>query len=607
MMALIAIFLSSFLLLLLTLFPLGTDAQVCSNSGFIINGGCSCASGYGYQTTSLDCAEVGLSGTCPGDTISTLNTIDPPAFAPTGNTFSNNNIQLVIQSNFVNNRENFTVDFYGQSNVGMCGFPGTNWLQHADGVGCADQFTFNLDWPNINNNCGFAPNRIENSDRTLLTYWNNINVKYDEPLGASGLVRHVQNSLQMEVTFQEQVTVTSTAMAVNGTKIAQNGYTPYLIEQSYNASTGTGKLVYETITNWPYEVSHAEIACPSATVTCSALELTSSNCPLGTVGATNNKPCIQIWTVIVTPKTDVCVISGSYVLTSDVNCTSVIAGGSSLLNCPGMEGAITATSSITSSNFCPTLTLAATLQATLSAVIAPGIGEMGSVFTSEYVNGNTAYFQAYVWSPQASIENAWFLDVSIVDDAWPGYLCVHDVNLNVCVDTAWGSALNFNTLSSSSYPSGGYPSFAFDVLLAAGGQPAGPGSGKFMAIGANSQATFKVRAVLMVQYQGNKRRLVQHTWTVERRAGTSQRSLSTSATAGITTSVSNGNGDNSSGGGGNNNNNNNGTSGTSGAVVFVGVAVAGIVAGAILVFVVLRRRKQADEAKDGNNKPILKV
>lgn len=590
----------------------GKYDAVCGNSGFLINNYCSCNSGFG----SSDCiSNYTDTSVCNFDLVDPLNTIDPPAFNPAGSSFVNNNIILEIDSHIVSGRENFTVDFYGESDV-TCGFPGPHWDQFADGS-CNDAFIASLDWSFLRQNCGFNNpiDTVDSQNRPVISFPNSLNVQYDEtittPLTGT-TTRHVQNSLGMAIEFMKDITVTSTPFDVNGTTVPTLQFVPVLIEQSYNATTGLGKLVYRTVVVWPYLLELPNIQPPS-NIQADITDSTDypATCQPGVVAnGASNPMCVQTWTVILTPQPQLCSLTGLYKLDTNATCQSNV--GTTLAMCPGM-GLVTFQSNIQSSNFCPSLTFEAVLQGSLNAYTNDSYTTL-LLPETPYKNGNQAFFMAEVTSPQATIENAWFVDVSIINSGGSnGQLCSHDTSYSNCINTVYGAANGFTADGKLAF-SGPTPHFNFGIQVVNAGEPFGQFAGPnypMFSLAANAKTTFTVQAQIMVQFQGNRRRLVKSIFEIEKRqnpngnGASQQRAVRSTANAGIVNdnTNSNKNGDNnnsnSKNNNGNGNINNNGMFGT--IIIAIGSILGVVVIGTVLLFVVIKRRNEKEENKSNSN------
>ena len=611
-----AIVLALSVLVLLMMLVREGDAQSCSGFGNVINGACSCASGYGPSASTFpasdcgvsDLASAGSGGVCSTNstpavlTVDPLNTAGSPAFNQPASSFINDVITLEIDSAVTEGRENFTIDFYGATSGSVCGFPGVNWVQSPNSA-CEDTFTGSFQWSDLRSSCGFQL-LPQNSPTDNLVYVNNLNVQYDEAISTS-ISRHVQNSLQMEVNFQTTITVTSTPLTVNGTYVGVIGFQAFLIEQSYNATTGVGTLVYETSSNWPYLVDVPNITCPAAVVgtpasatACTITDITdyNANCQQGSITATSNPACVQLFQVTVTPIAGACSLTGSYSLSTMATCESVISPLNSA-NCPGM-GSLSFTSAITSSNFCPSLTLSAVLQGTLDAYTDITHTRKQTV---AYRNGDTAFFMASISSPQATVLNAWFTDIAIINSGSSnGDLCIHSLDYNACVPTAYASNNSFAVDGKSTTENNnGKPGFQFNINVVGAGQPYGPTAPTpaMFSIAANGHTSFKVQATIMVSYQGQRRRLIRNTWQIERQSQTttSQRAVTTTAAAGVAAGPSSTTSNGSGGGKNNGSSSSSSSAGSSSTLVIFGVIVGAIVGVALILFVVSRKRQQQQQ------------
>jgi hypothetical protein len=149
---------------------------------------------------------------------------------------------MVIQSNFVQNRFLFTIDFEN-GNPSICSFPGQNWLQTAIALPtCDDKFSLTMDWDMIYTECGFAttPAKIgvDFNGFPIRIYSNFLDMAYQEPLPpvtVNGIIynltRSVGNRLLMNVELQDQVNVTGNA-TINNVDIGTVGFVVDLISET---------------------------------------------------------------------------------------------------------------------------------------------------------------------------------------------------------------------------------------------------------------------------------------------------------------------------------------------------------------------------------------
>jgi len=434
-------------------------AGFCSDiaSGIAGPKGCACPSGVSGDSCQ---SEIALSCEASFNSVANLVTENIP-IAVTAS-FTNDELTVVVDSPLVTERE-YTTVWVDESvpSDARCGYPGDHWTRSFDETDCHDIFTGVMPWAEQTANCGWA---LDNSDDYWFTYNADMIIQHHDFIdpfagraGSAAVERLTQHIVPLEVQFQKyidvstQITVTASVQALFA--ISRQAVDPNTKEAVIEVTTNLlhpYKLDLENILNTPANPDYAAYTYSIAEVGDAAL------CPDDPA-----QSCTQVFRITIDASTG-CEISGLYDLQWDLTCQSAD-------NCAIDAGEkVDAQLSILSEDFCAKVSVRVEIDGTLTSYES----DVYSTIKTNFLYDQTAFFEAALSSPDATLTSSTIRTVSLVDNVSGSSILLYsdgntpipDINFSLDGGSSNTARFNFDLLESVMGALGADESKEWDVV-----------------------------------------------------------------------------------------------------------------------------------------------
>eukprot|EP01080_Neovahlkampfia_damariscottae_P003115 gene3115-5285_t len=433
-----------------------TEGSVCSGSGICVGDDkCSCFSGYdGNQ-----CQHKAIS-TCTWNT----NTMTKTDFYPTADSdsidFKNDKLEMSIKAPLVTDRLETNI-FIQNASYSQCAYPGNYVVNELDESGkCYNRFNYSLPW-STGKNCGWETQNTE--DQRI--YNGNMYIEQKENIGlirGQSIQRYIKRVIPLSVKFQTRVSV-STDIKVFA-PVAM--FTAVTKQEYIEGPPKSGLFEFITSLQYPFQLDTTNLNVYEYPVgLVPTLRDISGECK-------PNQPCTQKFAIDLDVK-GACSFTGTYKMKYQLKCHPSITNAA---DCPlDANREVTIEISANSENFCSVVNVNINLSGTLKAYQDVS----HTIRKDAFLLGQTSFFKAEVTSPKATLK-----ETKIVRVQWEQGNLTKVLYDNFAL-TNDGTTEKFVLGSTGSNDA----AFKFDLEK------------EYMNIAEDSNADFKVSALLEVKYQ----------------------------------------------------------------------------------------------------------
>eukprot|EP01080_Neovahlkampfia_damariscottae_P012524 gene12524-6347_t len=433
-----------------------SSTQVCSASGICVSDNkCSCYSGFdGNQ------CENKAKSTCKWNTNVMTKTDFYPTADPESIDFEDDKLEMSIKAPLVTDRLDTKI-FIQNASYAQCAYPGNNVINQLDESGkCFNRFNYSLPW-STGKNCGWETQNTQ--DQRI--YNGNMYIEQTENIGlirGQSIQRYIKRVIPLSVKFQTRVSV-STDIKV----FAPVAMFTAITKQEYiEGPPKSGDFEFITSLQYPFQLDTTNLNVdefPSGLVP--TLKDISDECK-------PNQPCTQKFAMKLEVK-GACSFTGTYKMKLKLKCHPSITNAA---DCPlDSNRDVTIEISANSENFCSVVNVNINLSGTLKSYQDVS----HTIRKDAFLLGQTSFFKAEVSSPKATLK-----ETKIVRVQWEQGNSTKVLFDNFAITTE-GTTEKFALGATGSNDA----SFKFDLEK------------EYMNIAEDSNADFKVSALLEVKYQ----------------------------------------------------------------------------------------------------------